>query len=102
MSSSRPGVSISGRGRPALAVAARCDDDELVVELSDGRTVRVPLTERLRAATPEQRRDCRIEDFGAVIRWDALDEDVSVAGLLGVAEDDVLALAGLRPGLPKT
>ena len=59
-----------------------CDDDNLWVELNDGRTLGVPLAwfPRLLAATPAQRKDCELTPRG--IHWDALDEDVSVEGLL--------------------
>jgi len=61
---------------------ARCDDDSLWVVLSDGRTLGVPLAwfPRLLHATAEQRACVRISSRG--LHWDALDEDISVAGLL--------------------
>lgn len=64
------------------ALHAHCDADQLWVELSDGRTLGVPLAwfPRLLHASPEQRAALRITGHG--LHWDALDEDVSVAGLL--------------------
>lgn len=58
------------------------DDDQMWVELSDGRTVGIPLAwfPRLLHATHEQRQTCRISGRG--LHWEALDEDISVAGLL--------------------
>jgi hypothetical protein len=52
------------------------------VELSDGRVLGVPLAwfPRLLHASPEQRQACRISRRG--LHWEALDEDISVAGLL--------------------
>jgi hypothetical protein len=52
------------------------------VELSDGRTLGVPLAwfPRLLHATSKQRKACRISTRG--LHWEALDEDISVAGLL--------------------
>jgi len=52
------------------------------VELSDGRTLGVPLAwfARLLRATREQREACRPSSRG--LHWEALDEDVSTAGLL--------------------
>jgi hypothetical protein len=52
------------------------------VELSDGRTIGVPLAwfPRLLRATQEQRDQVRISSRG--LHWDALDEDISVRGLL--------------------
>lgn len=64
------------------ATAVGFDNDSFWVELDDGRTLGVPLAwfPRLLHATPEQRRDCRISPRG--LHWAALDEDISVAGLL--------------------
>lgn len=52
------------------------------VELSDGRTLGVPLAwfPRLLRATPEQRNACRMSIRG--LHWEVLDEDISVIGLL--------------------
>ncbi|EGV17460.1 DUF2442 domain-containing protein [Thiocapsa marina] len=58
------------------------DADNLWVELADGRTLGVPLVwfPRLRAATSQQRAVCEFSARG--IHWDALDEDISIEGLL--------------------
>jgi hypothetical protein len=60
----------------------RFDEDSLWVDLSDGRTIGVPLAwfPRLLHSTPEQREQVRISSRG--LHWEALDEDISVAGLL--------------------
>jgi hypothetical protein len=52
------------------------------VALSDGRTLGVPLAwfPRLMRGTREQREACRISSRG--LHWEALDEDIAVAGLL--------------------
>ena len=62
--------------------AVRFDDDTLWVSLSDGRTIAAPLTwfPRLLEAAPEQRAQLELSKSG--LHWDALDEDISVAGLL--------------------
>jgi hypothetical protein len=59
-------------------------DDELVVHLADGRTVSVPLVwfPSLLHASAEERADLRIIGDGEYINWPALDEDLSVSGLL--------------------
>ncbi|HEX4743462.1 MAG TPA: DUF2442 domain-containing protein [Candidatus Limnocylindria bacterium] len=76
----------------------RCDDEGIRVTLSDGRVIAAPLTDRLRRAAPSERRGCRVVDHGTALRWESLDEDLSVAALLGVAEDAVEKLAGfVRP-----
>ena len=67
--------------------AVRFDDDTLWVSLSDGRTIAAPLTwfPRLLQATPEQRAKFELSKSG--LHWDALDEDISVAGLLAGQRD---------------
>ena len=59
-------------------------DDTLSVELSDGRTISVPLDwyPRLAHATQEERANWRIIGRGHGIHWEGIDEDISVAGLL--------------------
>ena len=66
------------------ATSAKCTDDELVVVLIDGRTLSVPLAwfPRLLGATSAERSDWRLIGSGEGIRWEALDEDLSVRGLL--------------------
>ncbi|MDE2404432.1 MAG: DUF2442 domain-containing protein [Sphingomonadales bacterium] len=62
--------------------AVRVDEHSFWVDLDDGRTLGVPLAwfPRLLHATPDQRADFTLSRAG--IHWPALDEDVSVAGLL--------------------
>ena len=64
------------------AKAVRFDDDSMWVHLDDGRVMAVPLAwfPRLLAATPEQRAQFELSPCG--IHWDALDEDISIDGLL--------------------
>lgn len=64
------------------ARAVRFDDDSMWVDLDDGRRMAVPLAwfPRLLAATPEQRAQFELSPRG--IHWEALDEDVSIDGLL--------------------
>ena len=58
------------------------DADTFAVELSDGRTLRVPLVwfPRLLHATSQQRSQFEISQRG--LHWGELDEDISVDGLL--------------------
>lgn len=67
-----------------LAVDVRFSEDALIVRLSDGREVSVPLEwfPRLRDATPEQRQDWRLIARGIGIHWEAIDEDIAVTTLL--------------------
>ena len=69
------------------------DADTFAVELSDGRTIRVPLVwfPRLLHASPEQRKQYELSARG--IHWDAIDEDVSVDGLLAGRGDMTRSMA---------
>lgn len=64
------------------AKRVKFDPDCMWVELSDGRTIGVPLAwfPRLLRGTAKQRKQVRISGRG--LHWDALDEDISIAGLL--------------------
>jgi hypothetical protein len=64
------------------ARAVRFDDDSLWVDLDDGRRIAVPLAwfPRLMTATPEERAQFELSPCG--IHWEALDEDISIDGLL--------------------
>jgi hypothetical protein len=66
----------------AIPVHVRFDEDSFWVDLNDGRTLGVPLAwfPRLLHGTQEQREQVRISSRG--LHWDALDEDISIAGLL--------------------
>ncbi len=68
----------------ARAQDVRVTRDELIVGLRDGRTVSVPLAwfPRLLHATGRQRSKWRFVGDGEGIHWPAIDEDLSVAGLL--------------------
>ena len=58
--------------------------DTLTAELSDGRTLSVPLDwyPRLTHATPEERDNWRLIGGGEGIHWPDLDEDISAEGLI--------------------
>lgn len=67
-----------------LAETVRFGDETLIVSLSDGREISVPLEwfPRLRDATPEQRENWRLITRGIGIHWEDVDEDIAVATLL--------------------
>ena len=69
------------------AKSVRFDDNSMWVDLSDGRVLAVPLAwfPRLLHATPEQRERVEISQKG--LHWDALNEDISIAGLLAGVGD---------------
>jgi hypothetical protein len=64
------------------ATSVRFDDDTMWVELTDGRTLGVPLAwfPRLRRATADER--ARVEISRVGLHWEAIDEDISIEGLL--------------------
>ena len=76
--------------------AVRFDEDTLWVSLSDGRTIAAPLAwfPRLLAAAPEQLAQVELSKCG--LHWDALDEDISVAGLLA-GQPDITRRARHQP-----
>jgi hypothetical protein len=59
-------------------------DDALIVDLSDGRTLSVPLAwfPRLLHGTPEERSTWRLIGDGEGVHWPKLDEDISVENLI--------------------
>ena len=60
----------------------RFDEFNMWVELSDARTLGVPLAwfPKLMHASPDERNDFELSRRG--IHWDSLNEDISVEGLL--------------------
>jgi hypothetical protein len=64
------------------ANSVRFDEYMMWVDLTDGRTLGVPLAwfPRLLNATPAQRAQVEISRVG--LHWEAIDEDISVTGLL--------------------
>ena len=66
------------------AIAVTVTEDTLSVDLSDGRTISVPLAwfPRLVHATKEERKNWRLIGKGEGIHWEDIDEDISVEGLL--------------------
>ena len=59
-------------------------DDTLSTDLSDGRTISVPLAwyPRLLHGSLEERNDWRFVGGGSGIHWSQLDEDISVRNLI--------------------
>ena len=64
--------------------SVRVSDDALMVDLSDGRTVSVPLAwyPRLLHGTTAERGNHQLIGEGLGIHWPQLDEDISVEGIL--------------------
>lgn len=70
--------------------AVRFDADNMWVDLSDGRTLGIPLAwfPRLLHATPKQREKVEFSRLG--LHWEEIDEDISVAGLLAGRGDQTV------------
>lgn len=68
----------------ARAQDVHVTEDTLTVDLSDGRTISVPLAwfPRLQHGTPTELSRWRLIGKGEGIHWPNLDEDISVEGLL--------------------
>lgn len=67
-----------------FAVDVSTTDDTLTVDLSDGRTISVPLGwyPRLEHADLAERTNWRLIGKGHGIHWEDIDEDISVESLL--------------------
>jgi len=67
-----------------FAVDVSTTDDTLTVDLSDGRTISVPLGwyPRLEHAGLAERANWRLIGKGQGIHWEDIDEDISVESLL--------------------
>ena len=81
-------MSISVPSNSPRAIAVAISEDQLTVDLADGRTLSVPLVwfPRLLRATPEARNHWILLGQGEGIHWPDADEDLSVAGLLAGRE----------------
>jgi len=66
------------------AIYVKVSEDALIVDLSDGRTIAVPLDwyPRLKYAGEEERKNWRLIGEGQGIHWEEIDEDISISGLL--------------------
>jgi hypothetical protein len=70
--------------REAQAQAVTITEETLAVDLTDGRSIAVPLAwfPRLAYGSPAERSKWRLIAGGEGIHWPDLDEDISVASLL--------------------
>ena len=68
----------------AKALDISLNEDALIVELADGRSLSVPLIwyPRLWHGTPAERQNWRLIGDGVGIHWPELDEDIRIEGLL--------------------
>ena len=70
--------------RMSEALNVLLTDDTLSVDLSDGRSISVPLAwfPRLLHSTEQERNNWRLIGRGQGIHWEDLDEDISIEGLI--------------------
>ena len=75
--------------KAALAAKVYFDRERLHVSLVDGREISVPLAwfPRLQNATDKERQQWELIGPGVGLHWESIDEDISVAGLLGLPHD---------------
>ncbi len=68
----------------ARVVGVSVTDDSILVELADGRSISAPVAwyPRLLDASPSERANWELAGGGFGIHWPAIDEDLSVEGLL--------------------
>ena len=71
------------------ATSVSFDNSKLYIRLTDGREIGVLIDwyPRLRDASEEARNNWRLIGRGQGIHWEAIDEDLSVAGFLKVSEN---------------
>lgn len=76
-------TSVNEMSKP-VATAVDVTDDTISVELSDGRSISVPLSwyPRLEHATSKERKNWKLLGSGSGIHWPEVDEDVSVASIV--------------------
>lgn len=77
-------MNISARITDERVADVRCTDDDLIVDLMDGRTISVPLAwyPRLLKASVGERAQWERSAAGYGIHWPAINEDLSTEGLL--------------------
>lgn len=68
----------------AVALRAWAERRTISVELHDGRIISFPADRfrRLKAATEAELQDVQIEVDGYALRWESLDEDITVPGII--------------------
>lgn len=73
------------------------DKENMWVAVSDGRQLSIPLVyfPRLLNATSEQRSHYELSGGGTGIHWEAIDEDISVPGLI-LGNKDITAIKKMQ------
>ena len=89
------------------ALSVSLTDDTLSVDLSDGRSISVPIAwfPRLLYSTAQERNNWRLIGKGHGIHWEDIDEDISVEGLIagrpsGESQESLKRWLAKRPEKP--
>lgn len=71
------------------AASVAVERERLRVSLKDGREIVVPVDwfDFLKQATDEQRQRFQLDEYGAAISWDELEDGISVPSLFGLPEN---------------
>lgn len=71
-----------------IAINVHFDEYSVYFDLADGRMLSAPLVwfPRLLKASPQQRQKWELIGRGSGVHWPEVDEDISVRGLLGLAD----------------
>ena len=77
-------LSIAHQKTEAVATRAWAVDRMIYVELTDQRIVGFPANRfrRLRDASEHELADVRLEVAGTALRWESLDEDITIEGVV--------------------
>lgn len=77
-------LSIADQKTEAVATRAWAVDRMIYVELTDQRIVGFPANRfrRLREASERELADVRLEVAGTALRWESLDEDITIEGVV--------------------
>ena len=77
-------MSTSAQTSSPRALRAWVANGKVWVELEDGREIGFPVEKfsRLKGASADDLAKVKIEARGKALRWEELDEDISVAGIL--------------------
>ena len=77
-------MSTSARANTLKALRAWVTDGKVWIELEDGREIGFPAEKykRLKGASADDLAKVKIEARGKALRWDELDEDISLEGIL--------------------
>lgn len=77
-------MNTTGHETDPTAHSVWVEDRTIFMELVDGRIIGFPADrfKRLQNASPEQLAEVTLEVDGTALRWETLDEDISVAGIV--------------------